>query len=125
MEKKMKQLEEDVESGYSIVQNRGKELGRLNCDVSNLKKGIKEKEDIIETFEKKKDSSNMVIKNIQREKDKLFQKIKIFEEENWLKQDKEFKTLENYIAKIKCDNNQKEEEIKELSRRNDEIKEKL
>ena len=72
----MVQLEEDVDTGYNIVQNRGKELTTLNLNLSDLQRNLKKKEEIINSFEKKKEISDMIIKKLQNEKTLLELNVK-------------------------------------------------
>ena len=103
----MVQLEEDVESGYSIVQNRGKELERLNLNNSELKKEFKHKDGII---------TSLVIRTLQDEKADLSQKAKA-------NVDGETKVLMEEIDAIQIENKQKEKEIRDLERINQDAKE--
>ena len=112
----MVQLEEDVESGYSIVQNRGKELERLNLNNSELKKEFKHKDGIITSLQKMKDISDMVIRTLQDEKADLSQKAKA-------NVDGETKVLMEEIDAIQIENKQKEKEIRDLERINQDAKE--
>ena len=122
MERKMVQLQEDVDSGYSIVQNRGKELQRLNLNISELKKEVKEKDENISSLEKRKNISDTIIKTLQSEKADL---ASIADVEIKLKHGNDIKVLMEEIGEIEIENKQKEEEIRELNKMNTDIKETL
>ena len=60
----MEQLEEDVKIGYGMVQRRGEDIIKLNLVINDLKKDHLEKDEMIKEFQKKKEISDKIIKQL-------------------------------------------------------------
>ena len=132
---KIKQLEEDVDIGYDMVQRRGRANQKLNEEVQELKNKRKENTEIVLQLEKRKETSDKVIKSLQNGKEIMTLDLEETKkqiiakneelEHNSESHDIEVKSLIQQINQIQLNNKEKEAMLEIMNKENSEIKEKL